>query len=82
MEFVEYVAILLHVGTDLKELENHLSMNRYNFGIDKTRNLLFVSIDEFDYVEEILKDRNIIHGVKRWFKRRLLWKNFILSKYL
>ena len=62
MEFIEYVCILLHVGTDLEELENHLSMNGYNFGIDKKRNLLFVFIDEFDYVEEILADRNIIYS--------------------
>lgn len=64
MEFVEYVCIFLHVGTDLEELENHLSMNRYDFGIDKSRNLLFVFIDQFDYVETILADRNIIHDVK------------------
>ena len=64
MEFIEYVCILLHVGTDLEELENHLSMNGYNFGIDKKRNLLFVLIDAFDYVEEILADRNIIHSAK------------------
>lgn len=64
MEFIEYVCILLHVGTDLEELENHLSMNGYNFGIDKKRNLLFVFIDEFDYVEKILADRNIIYGEK------------------
>ena len=64
MEFIEYVCILLHVGTDLEELETHLSMNGYSFGIDKSRNLLFVLIDEFDYVEEILADRNIIHGAK------------------
>ena len=64
MEFIEYVCILLHVGTDLEELENHLSMNGYNFDIDKKRNLLFVFIDEFDYVEEILADRNIIYDAK------------------
>lgn len=64
MEFIEYVCILLHVGTDLEELENHLSMNGYNFGIDKKRNLLFVFIDEFDYVEKILADRNIIYDAK------------------
>ena len=64
MEFIKYVCILLHVDTDLKELENHLSMNGYNFGIDKKRNLLFVFIDEFDYVEEILADRNIIYDAK------------------
>lgn len=66
MEFIKYVCILLHVGTDLKELENHLSMNGYSFGIDKSRNLLFVPIDDFDYVEEILADRNIIHGAKAY----------------
>lgn len=64
MEFVEYVCILLHVGTDLEELENHLSMNGYDFGIDKSRNLLFVFVEEVDYVETILDDRNIIHGTK------------------
>ena len=65
-EFIEYVCILLHVGTDLEELENHLSMNGYNFGIDKSRNLLFVYIEEVDYVETILNDRNIIHGAKAY----------------
>jgi hypothetical protein len=63
-EFVEYVCILLHVGTDLKELESHLSMNGYTFGIDKSKNLLFVLAEEVGYVETILDDRNIIHGVK------------------
>ena len=63
-EFVEYVCILLHVGTDLEELENHLSMNGYDFGIDKSRNLLFVFVEEVDYVETILNDRNIIYGAK------------------
>ena len=64
MEFIEYVCILLHVGTNLEELENHLSMNGYNFGIDKSRNLLFVYVEEVDDVEMILNDRNIIHGAK------------------
>ena len=64
MKFSEYVCILLHVGTNLEELENHLSMNGYNFGIDKSRNLLFVYVEEVDYVETILNDRNIIHGAK------------------
>lgn len=63
-EFIEYVCIILHVGTDLEELENHLSMNGYNFGMDKSRNLLFVYIEEVDYVETILDDRNIIYGAK------------------
>ena len=63
-EFIDSVCILLHVGTDLEELENHLSMNGYNFGIDKNRNLLFVYVEEVDYVETILNDRNIIHGAK------------------
>jgi hypothetical protein len=63
-EFVEYVCIILNVGTDLEELENHLSMNGYDFGIDKRRNLLFVFVEEVDYVETILADRSIIHGAK------------------
>lgn len=66
MEFIEYASILLHVGTDLNELENHLSMNGYNFGIDKKRNLLFVFIEELDYVLTILADRNIIYGVRTY----------------
>ena len=63
-EFVEYVSIYLHGDADLEELENHLSMNGYDFGIDKNRNLLFVFIEEVDYVETILDDRNIIYDVK------------------
>lgn len=58
-EFIEYASIFLYNGTDMEELEEHLSMNGYNFGIDKKRNLLFVFIDEIDYVETILMDRNI-----------------------
>lgn len=63
-EFVEYVSISLYGDADLEELENHLSMNGYDFGIDKNRNLLFVFIEEVDYVETILDDRNIIYDVK------------------
>lgn len=63
-EFIEYVCILLHVGTDLEELERHLSMNGCDFGIDKSRNLLFVFIDEVEYVETILNDRNVVYGAK------------------
>ena len=65
MELVEYAAVLIQIGTDLEdlnELENHLSMNGYNFGFDRNRNLLFVSMDEFDYVETILHDRRIVHA--------------------
>ena len=63
-EFVEYTSIVLNVGTDLKELENHLSMNGYNFGIDTNRNLLFVFAEEVDYVETILNDRDIVYAIK------------------
>lgn len=60
-EFLEYVCIGLHIDTDFEELENHLAWNGYNFGIDRTRNRLFVFADEIDYVETILDDRNIIY---------------------
>ena len=63
-EFLEYVCITFNGGTDLNEVENHLSMNGYSFGLDKSRNLLFVFIEEIDYVETILKDRNITYFVK------------------
>lgn len=66
MEFVEYVCIVLNADTDLEELESHLSMNGYEFGIDKIRKLLFVFIDEIDYVETILIDRNIDYDVKEY----------------
>lgn len=66
MDFIEYVCIVLNIGTDLEELESHLSMNGYNFGIDKSRNLLFVFIEEVDYVETILADRNIVYFVKTY----------------
>lgn len=61
-EFIEYVCILLDIDTDVNELENHLSINGYDFGIDKKRNLLFVYIEEVDYVETILEDRNISYS--------------------
>ena len=65
-EFVEYASIYIHDGADMEELENHLSMNGYDFGIDKKRNLLFVLIDEIDYVETILEDRDIIYGAREY----------------
>jgi hypothetical protein len=48
----------------MEELENHLSMNGYDFGIDKSRNILFVFADEVDYVKTILEDRDIVYGVR------------------
>lgn len=62
-DFVEYALISLGNGVDMEELDNHLSMNGYDFGIDKKRNLLFIVGDELDYVETILKDRNIYYQV-------------------
>lgn len=38
-EFHVYVCLLLPENTNLEELENHLSMNGYDFGIDKNKNL-------------------------------------------
>lgn len=32
-ELIEYACVVLHAGTDLGELEMHLSVNGYNFGI-------------------------------------------------
>lgn len=65
-EFLEYACITFNAGTDLNEVENHLSMNGYNFGMDKSRNLLFVLIEEIDYIETILTDRDIIYFVKTY----------------
>lgn len=62
-DFVEYALISLGNGVYMEELDNHLSMNGYDFGIDKKRNLLFIVGDELDYVETILKDRNIYYQV-------------------
>ena len=64
MEFVEYACIFLHADIDLEELENHLSMNGYDFGIDKSKNLVFVFIDELEYVKTILADRHIPYYTK------------------
>lgn len=63
-EIVKYANILLKHDADMEELETHLSRNGYDFGIDKKRNILFVQIDELDYVEEILVDRDISLGVR------------------
>ncbi len=63
-EIVKYANILLKHDADMEELEIHLSRNGYDFGIDKKRNILFVQIDELDYVEEILADRDISLGVR------------------
>lgn len=64
-EIVEYARIYIR-NADLEELENYLSMNGYDFGIDKNRSLLFVSINEIDCVETILKDRDIIYGIMEY----------------
>ena len=64
-EFVEYARIYIHdIYADLNELENHLSMNGYDFGLDAKRRVLFVYIDEIDYVETILADRNIDYRIR------------------
>ena len=63
-EYVEYVCIVLDKGTNLDKLENHLSANGYSVGIDKKQNLLFVFIEEVEYVETILQDRGIIYFVR------------------
>ncbi len=65
-EIVEYARIYLGVDTDLDELENHLSMNGYDFGMDKYRNFLFVPTHDVCYVETILKDRDIVYGVDEY----------------
>lgn len=65
-EFVEYACIVIHGYANMEELENHLSMNGYNFGIDKNRKRLFVYIDEIDYVETILTDRCIVYSIKEY----------------
>lgn len=59
-EFIEYANIIItDTNADLEELEKHLSMNGYDFGIDKKRDFLFVNMEEINYVEKILEDRNI-----------------------
>ena len=59
-EFIEYANILIiDANADLQELENHLSMNGYDFGIDKKRGFLFVNMEEINYIETILEDRDI-----------------------
>jgi hypothetical protein len=63
-EIIKYANILLKHDADMEELETHLSRNGYDFGIDKKRNILFVQMDELDYVEEILADRDISLGVR------------------
>ena len=63
---INYIGIILHSDTDIDtidEIENHLSMNGYCFGIDKKRKIIFVYDDQFDYVETILGDRNISYRV-------------------
>lgn len=63
-EIYEYARVyFINSKFDFEELENHLSMNGYDFGIDAKRGYLFVSIDELDYIETILTDRNIAYGV-------------------
>ena len=62
-EFITYIRINYSPTADILELENHLTMNGYNFGIDKFRRYLFVYTDELAYVETILTDRDITYEV-------------------
>ena len=61
--YVEYVNIHIDKGTDVDELDTHLSRNGYDFGIDLERSLLFVNIEEVPYVETILEDRSIAYKI-------------------
>lgn len=63
MNFIEYVCIKIIYCTDMKELENCLSMNGYNFGIDNDRGFLFVFVEEIDYIKTVLEDRDIIYKI-------------------
>ena len=66
-ELVEYIKIyFINDNVDLEELENHLSMNGYDFGIDTRRNILFVPLDDLAFVGTILTDRNISYGVSTY----------------
>ena len=62
--FIEYANITLLGEVDLDELENYLSLNNYNFGIDKNRMALFVFVEQVEYVETILVDRDIVYEVQ------------------
>ena len=53
--------VYLCFGTDeqMEELNDHLSMNGYNFSMDGME--LFVHESENDYVETIMADRDIYY---------------------
>lgn len=61
--YVEYVNIHINKNADVDELDEHLSKNGYDFGIDRKRNLLFVNIEEVPYVATILADRSIAYKI-------------------
>ena len=66
-EFVGYARIYIHdVDADLNELENHLSMNGYDFSMDEKRRVLFVVFDELAYIETILADRKIDYRIRAY----------------
>lgn len=61
MNYMKYANIIIcDDNADLEELDNHLTMNGYDFGIDMKRGLLFVPFEEIEYVETILQDRGIV----------------------
>lgn len=66
MEHIEYASIYIHRYEYLDELENHLSMNGNDFGIDKKRKLLFVFIDDIDFIETILNSRGIDFAIREY----------------
>ena len=61
--YVEYVNIHINSSADVDELEEHLSKNGYDFGIDRKRNLLFANLEEVPYVATILADRGIEYKI-------------------
>lgn len=63
-----YNKITITVG-DVEELDNHLSMNGYNYG--RVGNDFYVLEDETDYVDTILSD----WGYDYWFNDSYLTTN-------
>ena len=58
MDFLEYVALRL-LPCNTYELKNHLAMNGYRFILHENPLILFVFIEEVDYIMTILDDRGI-----------------------
>jgi hypothetical protein len=56
-------AVKLIGNYDVLELQSHLSLNGYHFHINSKGTTILIFSEELDYLETILRDRNIDYEI-------------------